>query len=112
MIRRLYRSIDHRQVQPAFIGWDVGDIAHPNLIAPAGFGQLGKPVRSDRFLMGAVGRLRSVTPLCSAIKPELAPNPIDPFPAVLVPSIPQLCMQPRCSIGTTTLVVNFTDLFS
>ncbi len=97
---------DHGQIQPAFLGCDVGDIAHPNLIAPGGFRQLGKPVRSDRFIMEAIGRLRPVTPLRSATQPELAPNPIDPFPAVLVPSISKLCMQPRGSIGTMEPKVN------
>jgi hypothetical protein len=44
---------DHGQVQPTFIGLDIGDIADPHLIASGGFRQLGKPIRSDRFIMGA-----------------------------------------------------------
>ena len=60
---------DDRQVQPAFLGLDIGDIAGPKLIASAGCRQLGKSMRRDRFIMGTIGRPRPVTPLLTAAEP-------------------------------------------
>ena len=60
---------DDRQVQPAFLGLDISDIAGPKLIASAGCRQLGKSISCDRFIMGTIGRPRPVTPLLTAAEP-------------------------------------------
>src|SRR5271166_1355584 len=101
---------DHSQVQPSFICLDIGNIADPNLIASAGLSQLRKPIWSYRFIVEAISRLRPITSLLTTAEPELAPDPIDSLSAVVASTVTKLRLQPRRTVSTPTLLVNFTDL--
>src|SRR5208337_3059770 len=89
---------------------DIGNIADPNLIASAGLSQLRKPIWSYRFIVEAISRLRPITSLLTTAEPELAPDPIDSLSAVVASTVTKLRLQPRRTVSTPTLLVNFTDL--
>ena len=43
------------QIEPAFVGANVGNVADPDLVGSSGGGQLGQAIRSNRLVMVAIG---------------------------------------------------------
>jgi len=46
---------DARQIEPAFLGGDIGDVPQPDLVGRTGGGQIGQAIGGDGLVVIAVG---------------------------------------------------------
>lgn len=100
---------DHRQIQPAMHGRDVGDICHPLLVRLSGRKLSVENVRSDGVRDISAGS-QCPTVFVASGERCLTHQPGDPFARDPSSLIPQFSLNTRTAISTAVPVVNLLDL--
>lgn len=92
------------EVEPAFLGLDVSDIALPDLAWSIWRWDFGQPVLRDRVRMAAIGGLRPEAALLPGANALLAHEPSDAVLAAANAAIAQIITQAWTAIGAATLL--------
>src|SRR5688572_24555963 len=75
-------NVDHPgEIKPAFVGGNISDIRHPNLIDAGSRSAVFEEVRRDGSIMSAVGGLRTTSSPAAAVDPLLPHEAGDATPA-------------------------------
>lgn len=99
---------DHRQVEPALPGPDIGDVCYPGLVRTVG-GELSvEDVRGYRLVMLGIGGSPELAPR-GALQAHLAHQTSYPLAAEAQTLGPQLGVDARAAVGPTASLVNRSD---
>src|SRR5262245_4776801 len=98
-----------REVEPALVGRDVGDVRDPDLVRRTGAEVLVEAVRRDRVAVLAVRRLDSESPLRLRAQPCFPHQPRDAVVATRLASLQQRLMDPRNAVDAAALVEDAAD---
>jgi hypothetical protein len=101
-----------RQEKPAFPGFNVSDIRHPDLVDFRGFGRLRQKIGSNGMVMVAVGGAEPVTALLPTVKVVRSHESSDTVAAMLEAALAQLIDDARAAIGFAALEVDGFNLLS
>jgi hypothetical protein len=83
-------KIEHdSQIEPSFLGWDIGDVSEPDSIRPLGDEFLGEPVGGNGPIMAAVGGACSEPARRYCLDTVMAHEPLNPATARRVPQAAQ-----------------------
>ena len=83
-------KIEHdSQIEPSFLGWDIGDVSEPDLIRPLGDEFLGEPVGGNGPIMAAVCGACSEPARRYCLDTVMAHEPLNPATARRVPQAAQ-----------------------
>src|ERR1035437_1584480 len=87
------------QIKPAFLGFNAGDVTHPDLVGRGGLWRFGQAVEHDRFVMVAVGGVDAVTALLAAAESLHLHDPGDAVASVVAPLFAQLILDARTTVS-------------
>ena len=104
-------KIEHdSQIEPSFLGWDIGYVSKPDLIRPLGGEFLGEPVGGNRPIMAAVGGACPEPALCYCLDTVMAHEPLDPATARRVRQSTLVRMDSRPAIAPAMYQMEAPDL--
>jgi hypothetical protein len=103
-------KIDHRrEEEPAFVGGDVGDVGHPDLVGPIGRKAPLQQVGSSLGSLGLDGRTLAAAPPRHAFDAQLAHQPGDPLSTDVHASVGELSVHPRHAVRPPTRLMRCPD---
>ena len=71
------RCTPNNQVKPAFLGFNIGDVGHPNLVGRGGLGCGGQTIGRNGLIVMAVGRLDAIAAFLATAQALLLHEPGD-----------------------------------
>jgi hypothetical protein len=101
---------DGRQVKPAFLGLDVGDVRHPKLIERGGLGCCRQTIGGDGLIVVAVGRLDAVAAFLASAQTLFPREASDAIASMAASFFAQFLLDARSAIGLTAAGMNLVDL--
>jgi hypothetical protein len=104
-------KIEHdSQIEPSFLGWDIGYVSEPDLIRPLGGEFLGEPVGGNGPIVAAVGGACPEPARSYCLDTVMAHEPRDPATARRVPQAAQGRMDSRPAIAPAMCQMEAPDL--
>src|SRR5450631_1618745 len=104
-------KIEHdSQIEPSFLGWDIGYVSKPDLIRPLGGEFLGEPVGGNGPIVAAVGGACPEPARSYCLDTVMAHEPRDPATARRVPQAAQGRMDSRSAIAPAMGQMEAPDL--
>src|SRR3954471_3583142 len=101
---------DGRQIQPALVGPDKGDVGEPDLIAHGGREVPAEQVRRDREAMPAVGGAASSRPGRDGPNAMVAHLPLDTATACTMALGFEFGMDARAAVAAMAVAMNLLDI--
>jgi hypothetical protein len=101
---------DGSEVQPAFTGWDVGQIRQPDLAGSRRDKIASQSIGRDRVVVPAVGGARASWQGGQATQSGTTHQPLDPAATNALPAVAQLGVDPRRTIRPAALSMHPADL--
>lgn len=104
-------QIEHRgQVQPAFAGWDVGEVGQPDLVGGLGLEVAAEPVGRDRIAVTAVSGAGPSGQGRPAPQTGSAHQPLDARASDPAAMAAQHGMHPRRAVGPAALGMDLPNV--
>ena len=101
---------DAGQIEPAFLGGNIGDVREPDLVGSSGLGSFGQAVGGDGLVVVTVGGLDPIAALLAAAQAGLLHEAGDAVAAVAASLFAQLIDDARAAVGLAALGMNRFDL--
>ena len=101
---------DGRQVKPAFLGLDIGEVGHPELVGRGGLGRLGQAIGGNGLVVVAVGGLDAIAALLAAAQTLFLQESSDAVASMAASFFAQLPMDTKSTVGLAAARMNLVDL--
>src|ERR1043166_2136219 len=103
---------DGSEVKPAFLGFDVGDVGHPDLVRRTSLGSVREVVGCNGLVVVAVGGANAIARLLPTVESLLLHEPGDAIASVPLALFAQFHADARATVGASALCMNGLDLLA
>ena len=98
------------QIEPAFLGGDIGDVPKPDLVGRAGGGQIGQAIGGDGLVVIAVGGADAEAAFGASTEALQAHETGNAMAAISVAGPAQRFLNAGAAVGLAALLMNLDDL--